>query len=257
MSTNFGAAAEDYAKYRAGFPESFFDRLIRFGLGREGSAVVDVGTGTGTLARGFARRGAKVIGIDPDERLMQQARRLDAAAGVTVEYRPGTAEQIPLPDASAEAVTAGQCWHWFDGARAATEFARIVKPGGRVVVAHFDWLPLPGNVVEATERLIEQYNPSWHLGGGNGFHLESVPHLYAAGFRDFETFSYDLDVPYTPEAWRGRIRASAGVGASLEPARVNAFDEALARLLEESFRCEVLQVSHRVFAIVAAADKTL
>ncbi len=84
MSINFGAAAEDYAKYRAGFPESFFDRLSGFGLCREGSTVVDVGTGTGTLARGFAKRGAKVIGIDPDERLLQQARRLDTAAGVTV-----------------------------------------------------------------------------------------------------------------------------------------------------------------------------
>lgn len=251
MSTNFGAAADDYAKFRAGFPDSFFDRLASSGLCRSGITVVDVGTGTGTLARGFAKRGATVIAIDPDDRLVQQARQLDAAASVSIEYKMGTAEQIPLSNGMADVVTAGQCWHWFDGPRAAKEFARIAKCNGRVVVAHFDWLPLPGNVVEATEQLIKQHNSSWHFDGGNGIHPESVPHLYAAGFREFETFSYDLDVSYTPEAWRGRIRASAGIGASLEPMKVQAFDAALALILDECFPGEMLQVAHRVFALLA------
>lgn len=251
MSANFGAAAEDYATFRAGFPDSFFDRLASLGLCRSGTTVVDVGTGTGTLARGFARRGATVIAIDPDERLVHQARQLDAAASVSVDYRTGTAERIPLPTAIADLVTAGQCWHWFDGLSAAKEFARIAKPDGHVVVAHFDWLPLPGNVVEATEHLIKQHNTSWHFDGGNGFHPESVPDLYAAGFRQFETFSYDLDVPYTPKAWRGRIRASVGVGASLTPTGVQAFDADLGRILGESFPGDVLHVPHRVFAVLA------
>lgn len=251
MSTNFGAAAHDYAKFRAGFPESFFDRLAASGFCNGEATVVDVGAGTGTLARGFAKRGANVIAIDPDERLVEQARELDVAASVRIEYKAGTAERIPLPDGIADVVAAGQCWHWFDGPKAAREFARISKSDGRVVVANFDWLPLPGNVVEATEELIKQHNASWHLDGGNGFHPESVPHLYAAGFRNFETFSYDVDVPYAPEAWRGRIRASAGVGASLEPSKVQAFDAALARILEESFPGDLLQVPHRVFAVLA------
>jgi hypothetical protein len=105
--------------------------------------------------------------------------------------------------------------------------------------------------VEATERLIEQHNPAWRFGGGNGFHPESIPHLHAAGFAAFETFSYDVDVPYPHEAWRGRIRASAGVGASLPPEGVSAFDAALARLLETSFPVSVLRVPHRVFAVIA------
>lgn len=253
MSTNFGAVADDYVKFRAGFPESFFDRLASAGFCRAGATVVDVGAGTGTLARGFAQRGAAVIAIDPDDRLVQQARKLDAAASVSIEYKSGTAERIPLPDGIADVVTAGQCWHWFDGPRAAKEFARITKSDGRVVVANFDWLPLPGNVVEVTEQLIKQHNTSWHFDGGNGFHPESVPYLHAVGFRRSETFSYDVDVPYSPEAWRGRIRASAGVGASLEPTKVQAFDAALARILDESFPGNLLQVPHRVFAVLASS----
>ena len=117
-------------------------------------------------------------------------------------------------------------------------------------MAFFSWLPWPGTVAEATERLIATHNPRWQLGGGNGIYLESLPQLYAAGFSAFETFSYDLDVAYSAEAWRGRIRASAGVGASLAPAEVEAFDAELARLLEGSFPGDVLQIPHRVFAIL-------
>jgi SAM-dependent methyltransferase len=252
MTTNFGAVAEDYARFRAGFPDSFFDRLAAFGIGAAGEAVVDVGTGTGTLARGFALRRCKVIGIDPDDRLLDQARRLDAAASVTVDYKTGCAEAIPLADDSADIVSAGQCWHWFDGPRAAREISRITRPRGHIVVAFFSWLPWPGNVVEATERLIVKYNPSWQFGGGNGFHLGSLPPLYEAGFSGFETFSYDLDVACSPETWRGRIRASAGVGASLPPAEVKAFDAELARLLEGSFPEDALQIPHRVFAILGS-----
>jgi SAM-dependent methyltransferase len=251
-ATNFGAAAEDFARFRAGFPDSLFDRLAALGIGASGETIVDVGTGTGTLARGFALRGCKVIGIDPDGRLLDQARRLDVAASATVEYKIGSAEAIPLPDGVADVVSAGQCWHWFDGPKAAMEFSRITKPRAQVVVAYFSWLPLPGNVVEATERLIMKHNRNWGFGGGNGFDLGSLSHLQSVGFSRVETFSYDLDVPYTSEAWRGRIRASAGVGASLAPAEVEAFDAELARLLERSFPGDLIEIPHRVFTIIAA-----
>src|SRR2546428_4787826 len=175
MARNFGAAAEDYARFRAGFPDSFFDRLAALGIGASGETIVDVGTGTGTLARGFAIRDCKVIGVDPDGRLLDQARRLDVATSVTVEYKIGSAEVIPLPDGVADVVSAGQCWHWFDGQKAAREFSRIAKSRGRVVVAYFSWLPLTGNVVEATERLIMKHNRNWSFGGGIGVDFRSLP----------------------------------------------------------------------------------
>src|SRR5262245_17882217 len=250
MTANFGATAEDYANFRAGFPDSFFDRLAAFGIGASGETIVDIGTGTGTLARGFALRGCKVIGIDPDSRLLDQSRRLDVDASVSIDYAIGYAESIPLADGVVDMVSAGQCWHWFDGPTAANEISRVTRPNGRVVVAYFSWLPLPGNVVEATEQLIVKHNPNWRFGGGNGVEFSSMPHLYSAGFSGFETFSYDMNVAYSPEAWRGRIRASAGVGASLAPDEVEAFDAEHARLLEEEFPGAVLQAPHRVFAII-------
>ncbi|MFH0909166.1 MAG: hypothetical protein V1929_10415 [bacterium] len=126
-------------------------------------------------------------------------------------------------------------------------------PGGRLVIAHFDWIPLPGNVVEATEELITRYNPTWGFAGGNGFYPRWLKGIAVAGFRDIETFSFDMLVPYDHEAWRGRIRASAGVAASLPPDQVALIDRDLAALLRKKFPAEPLQTDHRCFAIVSTA----
>jgi SAM-dependent methyltransferase len=249
--TNFGKAAADYGSFRAGFPDSFFDRLFELDIGLPGQRIVDFGTGTGTLARGFASRGCKVAGIDPDPRMLSEARKLDAQKNVSVRYVQATAENTGLDDLTADVVTAGQCWHWFDRSLATKEALRILTHDGKLVIAHFDWLPLAGNVVEATERLIEKHNPQWNLGGGRGIHPEWLPGLSEAGLRNIETFSYDIDSPYTPTAWRGRIRASAGVTA-LPPEEVRNFDNALAKMLSDQYPYEILNVPHRVFAIVAS-----
>ncbi len=82
MKPDFGRTAADYARHRAGFPASLFERLCGLGIGLEGQDVVDLGTGTGTLGRGFARRGCRVIGIDPAAEMLEQAKALDAREGL-------------------------------------------------------------------------------------------------------------------------------------------------------------------------------
>ncbi len=255
MKPDFDRTSEDYARYRAGFPDSFFERLASYGVGSPGQAIADIGTGTGTLARGFARRGCCVTGIDPGPGMLRAAQGLDAEAGVAVTYRVGRAEATGLPDAAFEVATAGQCWHWFDGPGAAAEMARILGPDGTLVIAHFDWLALAGNLVDATEALIVRHNPAWQLGGGLGMYPQWLRVLGEAGYRGLETFSYDTDAVYSPEAWRGRIRASAGVGGSLAADAVAAFDRELAALLGARFPGARLRVPHRVFAVVARAPR--
>jgi len=253
---DFGLTSKDYAQHRVGFPDSFFERLARFDIGKPGQHVVDLGTGTGTLARGFARRGCRVIGVDIAAPQLEQARALDEAASVTVDYRVGRAEETGLPDRSADVVSAGQCWHWFDRPRAAAEVSRILRPHGSIVIAHFDWIPLPGNVAQATETLIASYSPTWKPGYGLGLYPEWLRDLGHARFRSPQTFSYDVDVPYTHEAWRGRVRASAGVGAILPAEKVRAFDEELGRVLAARFPDPILQILHRVWVVIALAPLT-
>ncbi len=250
MKIDFGKTASDYGRHRAGFPDELFDRLGGFGIGLAGQRVLDVGTGTGTLARGFARRGCQVTGLDPSTALMAEAQRLDEEAGVAVTYLVGKAEQTGLSAASFDGVSAGQCWHWFDRAAAARELHRVLIPGGWLVIAYFNWLPLAGNVVEATEALIKTHNPNWQMGGGTGILPLWPRDVGEAGFTNIETFSFDVMAPYTHEAWSGSVRARAGVAASLPPEQVAAFDEAHRRMLEERFPADPLGVPHRVFAVV-------
>lgn len=260
MKIDFDLTANDYAKHRAGFPNEFFKRIFDEKIVETGNSLVDIGTGTGTLARGFASRGCRVTALDPSRSLMDQAKELDKLAGVTIEYRLASAEETGLPDLYADVVTAGQCWHWFDSPKAAQEVKRILKPNGKVIIAYFDWLPLKGNIAEATEKIIQKHNPNWKMGGGLGIHPQYTRDIAEAGFVDIRTFSFDIDVPYSHEDWRGRIRASAGVGASLSPENVAKFDLELKEMLENRNQLKVqkeagaeavLQIQHRVFAIIA------
>jgi SAM-dependent methyltransferase len=253
VDVDFGKTAKDYAVHSAGFPTELFDRLAAMGVGRSGQRLLDLGTGTGTLARGFARRGCVVTGLDPSEPLLDEARRLSEREAVRVEYLVGRAEDIDVPDHSFDVVTAGQCWHWFDRPRAAAECLRVLVPGGSLAICHFDWLPVVGSVVAATEDLILKHNPTWAFGGGTGMYPSWTADVAAAGFVDLETFSFDVDVPYSHEAWRGRIRASAGVAASLPPDAVTVFDAELAGMLARRFPGEPLLTPHRVWALVASA----
>lgn len=251
QQVDFGRAADDYARHRAGFPERFFERLAAQLDLQPMMRALDVGAGTGTVARGLAALGLTVEAVDPSAQMMDQARALDEAEGVAVTYQVGRAEALPFPDARFDLVTAGQCWHWFDRPRAAAEAMRVLKPGGILVHCHFDWLPIAGNVVEATEALIMRYNPGWRAGGGTGLHGHNLPDLTVTGFRDIETASFDIDQPYSHEAWRGRIRASAGVKATLDEAGVVRFDADHAALLAERFPQDPLLVPHRVFWAIA------
>ncbi len=123
MTVDFGRTAIDYAVYRASFPEEFFSRLENMGIGLNGQRVADLGTGTGVLARGFARRGCVVTGLDP------AAAMLDDTAGVRVNYLVASAEDTGLGGARWDVVSAGQRWHWFDRPRAGAEARRLLVAG--------------------------------------------------------------------------------------------------------------------------------
>ncbi len=254
MPVDFSLTAGDYATHRAGFPDEFFDRLEALGLCAPGRRALDLGTGTGSVARGLARRGCDAVALDPGRALVDQARLLDRDAGVAVAYVLGRAEQAPLGSGAFDMVTAGQCWHWFERGRAASECHRLLSPGGALAICHFDWIPFPGNVADATEALVVRHNPQWPGAGSHGMYPRWARDVAGAGFGGIETFSFDTDVPYSHEAWRGRVRACAGVAASLGPDAVAAFDAEHARMLSERFPAEPLAVPHRLWALVARRE---
>ena len=129
---DFGRTADDYRNYGAELPSEFFDRALGFGIGVSGQCILDIGTGTGILARQFVERGCRVVGLDISAPLVVQARALGEEQGVAVEYRIGSAEDNGLDAGGFDVVTAGQCWHWFDRKAVAAEAMRVLPPGGAI-----------------------------------------------------------------------------------------------------------------------------
>lgn len=138
---------------------------------------------------------------------------------------------------------------------AAAEARRVLRPGAHLVIASLEWRERPRNVVESTRRLIAAHNPRWAADAGNtdsfAFTFAWGDELLQLGFDGMQRTAFEIAIPYSHEAWRGRIRASTGVGASLPADAVARFDAALAELLARDFPDDPLAVPHEVMAIIA------
>ena len=129
--SSFGAVAPAYAELRPGYP----DDAVRWALapagapiGRDikGLRVADIGAGTGILTDQLIRLGADVTAVEPDEAMRAEFRRRLPSARLVA----GSAEDIPLPAGSVDAVLCGQAMHWFNLDVALPEIARVLMPGG-------------------------------------------------------------------------------------------------------------------------------
>ncbi|HWC33487.1 MAG TPA: class I SAM-dependent methyltransferase [Mycobacteriales bacterium] len=123
---SFGAIAEDYDRLRPTPPPEALDWLVP----ADCAVAVDVAAGTGLFTRALAQYVDTVIAVEPDP----QMRAVLAARSPGIDVRDGTGEQIPVGDASADAVFVASAWHWLDESRALPEIARVLRDGGRLGV---------------------------------------------------------------------------------------------------------------------------
>jgi SAM-dependent methyltransferase len=119
----FARSAEAYERARPEYPP---EAIAALGL-RPGTAVLDLAAGSGKLTRPLLAAGAEVVAVEP-------VAEMRAALPPAARVLEGTAEAIPLGDASVELVTVGQAFHWFDGDRALPEIHRVLRPGGRLAL---------------------------------------------------------------------------------------------------------------------------
>jgi hypothetical protein len=146
-------------------------------------------------------------------------------------------------------VTVAQCWHWFDRELAPREIFRVLRPTGSVAVVYQTHIPMPGSVAEATEQLILKHRPGWRHANSTGLNGQVLRDLQACGFIGIESFSFDIKANLTREQWRGFIRTTSPVGASMSPDQIERFDREHEALLGNW--PEILAIPHRVFAAVA------
>jgi SAM-dependent methyltransferase len=157
-AASFGRVADAYERGRPGHPVE----AIRWLLGPTPLEVVDLGAGSGKLTRPLIAEGHAVIAaVEPLAELREELQRVAPA----VPALGGRAEDIPLPDGCADAVTVGQAFHWFDHREALPEIARVLRPGGILAML---WTRRDKSVawVEAISRLTQRQPEGDANGGG-------------------------------------------------------------------------------------------
>jgi SAM-dependent methyltransferase len=147
----FELAPKPYEIGRPPYPQEAIDRLVaELGIG-PGKRVLDLAAGTGKLTRRLLPTGADLVVVEPVEGM----RAALSASLPDIEALAGTAEAIPLPDASVDAAVVGQAFHWFDGDAALAEIHRVLRPGARLGLIwnvkdeSVDWIEKLGGIMES------------------------------------------------------------------------------------------------------------
>ena len=202
-ATSFGQVADEYARGRPGYPAEAIDWVLE---SAPGGRVVDLGAGTGKLTRALVAPGRTVTAIEPlDE--MRERLADDLPEVMTLA---GSAESMPVPDASADAVFVAQAFHWFDPVPALNEIARVLTAGGM--------LGLIWNTRDDSEPWVAEFSrilslpvevaSAWDWSDGR-------PLSQHPKFRDYRERRLANLEPYTPNGcWNGRGRPRASRSSS-------------------------------------------
>jgi SAM-dependent methyltransferase len=137
LAEQFASMAATYERGRPDYPPAVADALMAELEIAPGAPVLDLAAGTGKLTRRLVAAGLEVLAVEPQPQL-----RARLAADIGAErVRDGVAEEIPLADASVDAVTVADGFHWFDHVRALAEIRRVLRPGGGLAVLNSvpDW----------------------------------------------------------------------------------------------------------------------
>jgi SAM-dependent methyltransferase len=242
---DWGRTSPDYAVYRPGYPGSFYTVLQAVGIGTDGQDILDLGTGTGVLARAFAQQGAHVIGIDIAQAQIAAAQQLAAQDHLDIRFVACAAEDAEFPPQSFDIISCGQSWLYFDTQRMIPLVRTWLKPEGKLVLTHLSWLPHKDRIAHASEQLVLQYNPHWSDAGFPG--SRTMQHAWSQqDFRLVTYYAYEEGIPFTRESWRGRICACRGIGAALPVDEVERFDREHDELLRQ-IAPETFPILHQVW----------
>jgi len=219
VAESFGADAERYDRARPSYPAALVEAIIAASPGLD---VLDVGVGTGIAARQFQAAGCRVLGVDPDARMADLARR----GGIEVEV--AKFEDWDSGGRAFDAVIAAQAWHWVDPVAGAAKAARVLRPGGRLVVFWNAFEPPPG-LGEAFAAVFRRVLPDLPISmgalpGPDGYRVlcaKAADGMRQAGaFEAPQEWRFDSGRTYTRDEWLDQLPTFGGLGQRLPPAKV-------------------------------------
>ena len=156
----FSNRVENYLKYRPSYPAAIIPLLeSECGLTPE-TLVADIGSGTGFMTELFLKHGNRVFGVEPNAEMRSAGERLLAKYPKFSSVN-ATAEATTLPDNSVDLISAGQAFHWFNRQQAKIEFARILKPGGWLVLVWNGFRVESSALVRGYQELLLRYGTDY------------------------------------------------------------------------------------------------
>ena len=218
MAESFGADVDRYDRARPPYPNAMVEWIV---LGSPGPEVLDVGAGTGIEARQFQAAGCTVLGVEPDDRMAEFARR----SGVTVET--ATFEGWDPAGRRFDAVIAGTAWHWVDPEVGAAKAAQVLRPGGRLALFwHVFQLPdtVAAGFAAACQRVAPESPVVVQPGGRALDGYQGIFDKASDGIRRAEVFGqpeqwpFEWEVTYTRDQWLDQL-PTHGTLTRLSPER--------------------------------------
>lgn len=207
---SFGSDPERYDRARPRYPAVLIERIVAAAPGR---LVLDVGVGTGIVARQFQAAGCQVLGVDPDARLAEFARH----SGVEVEV--ARFEAWEAEGREFDAVVSGESWHWVDPVAGAAKAAEVLRPGGRLAVFWNTGLP-PADLDEAFAEVYRRVLPESLVARLGRRSLEEAHSAMCAkaadgmratgAFDEPEQWRFEWTQSYTREEWLDALQTTGG-----------------------------------------------
>jgi SAM-dependent methyltransferase len=222
---SFGSVAADYDRYRPSPPPEALDWLIPPGA----QAILDLAAGTGAVTRKLIGRAARIIAVEPDERM----RAVLAAGCLEAEVLAGRGEDIPLPDASVDAVVISAAWHWLDPGQAVPEITRVLRVGGVLGVMgiardlRVPWVAEFNRL--AREAWVADRPPD---GRPDGHRRREVVFPAGTPLSAVQEHTVDYSLPMTKDELLGLLGTYSGV-ITLDPARRADFSRVARAFLDQ------------------------
>ena len=227
---SFGAAAERYDRSRPSYPDALLDDIL--GNVPAGLDVLDVGCGTGIVARLMSARGARVLGVEPDRRMADLARE----RGTPVEV--GRFEDWDPAGRTFDRVTAGQAWHWVDPVTGAEKAADVLQPGGRLCAFWNLGEPAP-EVLRALAGVYDRLAPDANsISVQSGYAAEEGYQSEEAGMRACPRLSdpvrrrFAWKRTYSCDEWLDQLPTHSD-HAAMEPERLEKLLAAVGRVIDD------------------------